>query len=475
MGVSIQATRHEALHRVLGRRDLILLFIVAVANLNLVPPIAASGPLALWLWLLALLMFFWPQGAAVTELSQKWPGEGGIYLWAKYSFGEKHGFLAGWTYWLTNVVYLPTVVLSCVGVGLYILGPEARRLAENPVFTGIVSILVIAGLMCINIRGLNLGKWINNIGGLATAAGGAILCALAILIVQRHASSLHWIQLRPSYFDWRVLTAFGTICYSLVGLDLASIMGGEIRNPRRDLPVSILIGGLIAALIYVGTTVSMLVAMPQQQIGVLAGILQAISIMSDQTHLTMIVAPLALLECLAILGTASAWFAGAARLPFVAGVDRYLPERMGRLHPRFGTPYVSLIVFAAMSSLLILMSFLGVSVAEAYLTLLDLTVILQLLPSAYLFISLLKHVWEGRDPLHADRRYLLVNGSLGMLATGIGLGVAFVPSHLVTSIWAFELKLLAGCALVFGAAFFFYRRGSRAQIRLQPLALDSVD
>ena len=461
MRVSIQTSEGEKLHRVLGRRDLILLFIVAVANLNLVPPIAASGPLALWLWFFALTMFFWPQGAAVTELSQKWPGEGGIYLWAKKSFGEKHGFLAGWTYWLTNVVYLPTVVLSCVGVGLYILGPETRRLSEKPVFTGIVSILVIVGLMLLNIRGLNLGKWVNNIGGLATAAGACVLCGLAILIMRHHTSSLHFTQLRPSGMDWRVLTAFGTICYSLVGLDLASIMGGEIREPKRDLPISILIGGLAAGLIYLGTTISMLVALPQQQIGVLAGILQAISIMSEQTHLTIIIAPLALLECLAILGTASAWFAGAARLPFVAGVDKYLPAQVGRLHPRYGTPYVSLIVFAVMSSLLIVMSFLGVTVGEAYLTLLDLAVILQLLPSAYLFGSLLKHVWRRQSPLHANRYYLLANGGLGMLATLIGLGVAFVPSHLVTSIWAFEFKLVAGCSLVFGAAYFFYQRSDR--------------
>ncbi len=462
MARSIGGAGGEHLHRVLGRRDLILLFIVAVANLNLVPPIAASGPTALWLWLFAFLLFFWPQGSAVTELSQKWPGEGGIYLWAKRSFGEGHGFLAGWTYWLTNVVYLPTVVLSCVGVGFYVLGPAARQLSDKPAVTGFTSILVIVFLMAINIRGLRLGKWVNNLGGIATAVGAAVLCGLAILIERHHASSLHLAQLKPAALDWRVLTAFGTICYSLVGLDLASIMGGEIKDPKKNLPISILIGGLAAGAIYLGTTVSMLVAMPQQQIGVLAGILQAISIMSEQTQLTIVIAPLALLECLAILGTASAWFAGAARLPFVAGVDRYLPAQMGLLHPRYGTPYVSLIVFAIMSSLLILMSFLGVTVSEAYLTLLDLTVILQLLPSAYLFGSLLKHAWQAKDPLHASRGYLLLNAGLGLLATVIGVAVAFVPSHLVTSIWAFELKLLAGCLLVFGTAFFFYQRSGKA-------------
>src|ERR1700677_366500 len=101
--------KKAGLDRVLGRRGLVLLFVVSAANLNLISPGSPSGPLTLWLWLIALSCFFWPHGPAVTELSQKWPGEGGIYLWAKRSFGEEHGFLAGWCYWLSNVFYLPKI------------------------------------------------------------------------------------------------------------------------------------------------------------------------------------------------------------------------------------------------------------------------------------------------------------------------------------------------------------------------------
>ena len=318
--------KKPGLDRVLGRRDLVLLFVVAVANLNLIPAVSASGPVTLWLWLIALSCFFWPQGAAVTELAQKWPGEGGIYLWAKRSFGEEHGFLAGWCYWLSNVVYLPTVVLSCVGVGVYVAGPRIQKLADSQAFTGIASLLIILFLLVLNIRGLSLGKWISNLGALGTIGGAAMICLLAILTLHHHGSALHLTDLHPDFHDWRLFAAFGTICYSLIGLDLASIMGDEIRDPKRNLPISILIGGVIAGLIYFGTTLSMLIAMPQKEIGVLSGILQAINVMSTRTGLIGVVAPLALLECIAILGTASAWFSGAARLPFVAGVDRYLPS-----------------------------------------------------------------------------------------------------------------------------------------------------
>ena len=459
------------LKRVLGRGDLILLFIVAVANLNMVPPISASGSITLWLWIAAMLFFFWPQGAAVTELSQKWPGEGGIYLWAKRSFGEQHGFFAGWCYWLSNVFYLPTVVLSCVGVGVYVFGPQIQKLADNPWFTSGTAIGLLVFLLALNIRGLSLGKWINNLGGVGTVGGAIVVCVLAVMTLNHHGSALHRADLRPQFNDWRLFAAFGTICYSLVGLDLASIMGDEIREPKRNLPIAIFWGGLAAALIYLGTTLSMLIALPHREIGILSGILQAINVMAFHNGLMFVVAPLAFLECLAILGTASAWFGGAGRLPFVAGIDRYLPAVVGKLHPRYGTPYVSLIIYAALSSLLTLMSFLGVSVGEAYLTLLDLAVILQLLPSCYLFGALLKHTLDGRHPLNAPKAYLLLNGFGGMLATMVGLGVAFVPSRRVNSVWMYETKLVIGCVLVFGSAYFFYRNARKVSSAAESLAV----
>jgi glutamate:GABA antiporter len=454
----LPGAKKPGLDRVLGRRDLVLLFVVAVANLNLIPAISSSGPVTLWLWLLALTCFFWPQGAAVTELAQKWPGEGGIYLWAKRSFGEEHGFIAGWCYWLSNVVYLPTVVLSCVGVAVYVFGPDIQKLADSHVFTGVTSLLVILFLLVLNIRGLSLGKWINNLGALGTIGGAVMICALALLTLHHHGSALHPSDLKVNVRDWRLLAAFGTICYSLVGLDLASIMGDEIRDPKLNLPIAILLGGLIAGFIYFGTTLSMLIAMPQKEIGVLSGVLQAINVMGTHNGLTGVVAPLAFLECIAILGTASAWFSGAARLPFVAGVDRYLPPIIGRVHPRYHTPYVSLILFAVLSSLLIAASFLGVSVGEAYLTMLDLAVVLQLSPSAYMFLALLKHTWTEGVVLNANKAYLTVNAVAGLAATFVGLVVAFIPSRQVNSVWIFEAKLVAGCLIVFGAAIFFYHR-----------------
>ena len=120
-------TESAHLKRVLGRWDLVLLFVVAIVNLNVVPSISASGGMTVWLWLISLVFFFWPQGIAVVELSHRYPGEGGVYLWTKKIFGDFHGFLSGWCYWTNNIFYVPTVVLIFLGIAVFAAGPERRR------------------------------------------------------------------------------------------------------------------------------------------------------------------------------------------------------------------------------------------------------------------------------------------------------------------------------------------------------------
>ena len=106
----------------------------------------------------ALLLFFWPQGIAVIELAQRYPGEGGVYLWAKEVFGDFHGFLSGWCYWTNNMLYVPTVMLYFVGVSVYVLGPRHAGLAESKAFALGASLSLFVVLVVLNIVGLGVGK-----------------------------------------------------------------------------------------------------------------------------------------------------------------------------------------------------------------------------------------------------------------------------------------------------------------------------
>ena len=176
-----QSQEAPHLKRVLGRADLVLLFVVAVFNLNVVAPIASSGGVTLWLWIIALLLFFWPQGIAVIELAHRYPGEGGVYLWAKEVFGDFHGFLSGWCYWTNNMMYVPTIMLYFVGASVFLLGPARSGLADSKSFALSASLALLVILVVLNIVGLGVGKWINNIGGLGTFIAGGLLIVLGVI------------------------------------------------------------------------------------------------------------------------------------------------------------------------------------------------------------------------------------------------------------------------------------------------------
>src|SRR5450631_1418602 len=201
------------LKRVLGRFDLVLLFVVAVFNLNVVPSIAANGGVTVWLWIISLLLFFWPQGIAVLELAHRYPGEGGVYLWAKEVFGDFHGFLSGWCYWTNNMLYVPTVMLYFVGVSVFVFGSGHQGLADNKVFALTASVALLALLTILNIVGLGVGKWLNNLGAIGTGIAAAVLIGLGMLIFFRYGTTVTGADFRVPADSRFVLNSFGVICF----------------------------------------------------------------------------------------------------------------------------------------------------------------------------------------------------------------------------------------------------------------------
>src|SRR5579862_8306849 len=290
MSESTQADQPH-LKRVLGRWDLVLLFVVAVFNLNVVPSIAANGGVTVWLWLISLLLFFWPQGIAVIELAHRYPGEGGVYLWAKEVFGDFHGFLSGWCYWTNNMLYVPTVMLYFVGVSVFALGPSHQGLADNKTFALVTSVLLLAVLTILNIVGLGVGKWLNNVGAIGTGIAAAVLIGLGIVIFSRFGTTITVADFRIPADPRFVLNSFGVICFGLVGLELASVMGDEIQDPQRTLPGAVAWGGVLSGFLYIGATLTLLVAIGKNDISVLQGIVQAVSHMAGRVGVGWIIVP----------------------------------------------------------------------------------------------------------------------------------------------------------------------------------------
>jgi glutamate:GABA antiporter len=446
--------------RALGRRDLVLLFVVAVFNLNVVPSIAANGGVTIWLWIISLLLFFWPQGIAVIELAHRYPGEGGVYLWAKEVFGDFHGFLSGWCYWTNNMLYVPTVMLYFVGVSVYVLGPSHLRLADNKFFASTTSLVLLALLTVLNVIGLGVGKWINNLGAIGTFIAAAVLIGLGTVMWSRFGTTITVADFKIPPNPRFVLNSFGVICFGLVGLELASVMGDEIKDPARTLPGAVAWGGILSGALYVGATLTLLIAVGRN-VNVLQGIVQAVSQMAGRVGVAWITVPFALMLSLSIAGIGSAWMGGSARIPFVAGLDSYMPSWLGKVHPRYATPYAALIVQAVVSAFLVIMNFLGAGVQETFQKLLSLAVVLQLVPFLYMFGALIRFAVRETTP-HGQysRATLFLAGTSGLLTTILGIALVFFPAQQITSLWSYELWMFGGTLFFIGlAAFFFFVYG----------------
>jgi glutamate:GABA antiporter len=462
---------HEAprLRRVLGRWDLVLLFVVAVFNLNVVPSIAANGGVTVWLWIVSLLLFFWPQGIAVIELAHRYPGEGGVYLWAKEVFGDFHGFLSGWCYWTNNMMYVPTIMLYFVGVFVFVLGAGHESLADNKSFALTASLILLFFLVILNILGLGVGKWLNNLGAIGTFVAAAVLIGLGIVIWMRFGTTVTGADFRIPASPRFVLNSFGVICFGLVGLELASVMGDEIESPQKTLPGAVALGGLLSGLLYVGATLTLLIAVSKNDISVLQGIVQAVGHMARRAGVGWIVAPFALMLSVSIAGIGSAWLGGSARIPFVAGLDSYMPSWLGKVHAKYATPYAALIVHASVSLILVVInfSFTGAGVQETFQKLLSLAVVLQLIPFLYMFAALLKIAVGGSfEKGRYGKTTLILAGFSGFTTTSLGIALAFFPAQQIKSLLSYEIWMFGG-ALVFIAlaAFFFFIYGRRKAAR----------
>ena len=386
-----EVTESPHLIRALGVSDLTWLYVVAVVNLNMVPVVAAEGNRALWLWIAAILFFFLPQGIAVIELGERMPGEGGLYLWTKETYGDFSGFLCGWCYWLTNMFFVPSLLFYVSGVTAYI---GAAGWADNRVFFFMLTNLLLWMTILANVHGLGVGKWVNNIGGIGSLVIASTLIGLAVAAIARTGSHGVWNGLALRNLGSFPISTLGVVCLAMVGLEIGPVMGDEVRDPRRTFPRAILLGGSLCALAYVGSTLSLTSAVPKSEMAVVQGMMQAFDKMSSTLGVSWILLPMALLMVASIVGSTSAWVSGSARILFVSGLDRYLPKALGKVHPRYGSPHVALSMFGLLASAIIAMSFVGASVKEAYLTLLDLAVALQMISYLFMFAALVRRAFS---------------------------------------------------------------------------------
>ena len=435
------------LKRELGLRDVTLFAIACMVGTRWIPAAAHAGPGSITLWLLAALLFMIPLAIAVAALSVKYPGAGGLYLWTRNDFGRWPGFLCFFTYWVGIAFWFPSAAMFYMSAGIYALGPAYVHLAGDRAVVLAISLVAIWFALGTNLIGMKVGKWTENLGAACTWILGAMLVTAAIILFGRRGSATP-LDIVPTW-NWDTVGFWSTIAYAMSGLEMAAPMSAEIRDPGRTLPRAGWIASGFTTVFYASATIAMLVILRPENISEMNGLGEA----GLSASLALGVGWLMPVIALLVMGSAVGQFGGlgtsVSRLPFAAGVDQLLPPAFGKVHPRWGTPYVSIIALGLLASFLLIAIQLGDTMRAAYQALVSLMVITGFLPYLYIFGS----SWK------AGKR---VSALSGWAITVLAIFTSLVPTAEVKNVWLFEGKIVLGTLGVIIAARLLYSRTLRA-------------
>ena len=441
------ASPKSQLRREMGFWDVLLFNIAAVLGPRWIATAAHNGPSSISLWVLAALLFFLPTALVIIELSTRFPAEGGLYIWSKEAFGDFHGFVAGWAYWIYTFFYFPGLLSASVAMSVFIGGPKYAWLANSKSYVLGTSLGLLAIAVLLNIVGLNIGKWLQNAGGIGTYVPLLMLLGLGgyLAFHSGSATQFSW-KSSIAHWDWDTVSFWSTIAFAFTGMELVCAMSEEVHEPRKTFPRAIYASALLIAVIYVLSTVFVLILQPASATDERNGVFQAITSGSASLGIIWFGVIAALLVTVGNAGGVGATVAGVARVPFVAGIDRYLPAFFGKIHPRWRTPWVSILIQAGISALILILTQYVTALQNGYRFLVDMAVILYFIPFLYMYAAVIK--LSGRSDRTTNTQAVLIPGGrlgvwiAGMLGFIVTLGSMFLAAIPPDTAKTFRSKVL---------------------------------
>jgi amino acid transporter len=457
------------LKRSLRFRDLTLFYVVTILSVRWVATAAAAGPGTLVVWVLALLCLFVPLAASVLALASRYPDEGGLYVWTREAFGDRTAFLAAWTYWMSNLPYFPAILYFGAGSALVAFGGHGRTLAASPAYYMGFAVFWLVLIMALNVRGIEAGKWLNNICSVGNWLPILVLVLLAGAFARHHGAATHFTAaaLAP-HLTLRNAIFWSTIFFAFAGCEAGSFMGGEIENANRVLPRALFTAGSIIAIAYIAGTTAMLIALPSEAVSGVDGFMRGAERLCGSLHIPWLIPLLAALVTLSAVGGAAGYLSATSRLPFVAGIDLYLPAAFGSVHPRYRTPWVALVVYGSAGIIVAILSQAGTTVRGAYDVLVSMSVITMFIPYLLLFAALIRLIRRGaitQLPFPGGPPIAIALAILGFLSTALTIVLSTIPAPDDTNPPLAVAKVLLSTLAVLLTGIAVFALGRRRKVR----------
>jgi glutamate:GABA antiporter len=405
--------------RFLGIGSLALLQIAIVANLQPLAANATYGFTLPFIYLCAVIGFFLPCLLMVAELATAHPQTGGSYIWAEKAFGKKFGFITVVLLWVSNLLWYPSIFSLIATNAAYVFVPD---LAMNKTFIislGLMMFWTITGLNCIGVK-------LSSRLSIVFAVVGIIMPIIVIIIgglvwwLGDHpiALTLKDTPLVPDLKSFNHLGLIIAVATSLFGIEVPAVHSGDVANPKRDFPLSLLISGTVIIALLLSVELSLAIIVPPDKLSLLTGILDAIKTFLSGINLNYLIAPILFLVLIGNIGSITAWMLGSTRGMFVAcKSNNIMPllQKTNRAESPVGVLLIEAVIFTLVSGIFLILP----QIVDSFWLLLDVASQISIIYYIILFATTLR--LRNITPLNKNN--FIIPGGKGVLWIVMGLGI----------------------------------------------------
>ena len=463
-----------AVKKNLGQRDMILFTVSAILLVDTLAATAAIGTSSIFWWLFLGLIFFVPFALVSAELGCAYPEKGGIYAWVRDAFGGRWASRISWSYWVNTAIWMPAIFILFAGISKQLFFPQmgvAQQIGLGIVLTWIA--------VAANVVTLNVGKWVPNIGAILKIIIFAAIIVGAMFYAAENglANPITFASIKPNLSD--SLQYIPAIIYGMLGFELISASSEEMRNPKRDVPRSILVSGVIILTLYTLGTAAILAAIPSQDIDLVEGLIDTLQLFFAQLpYGETLVVGLGLAALYTFFSNGVTWAIGGNRAAAEAAEEGELPRAFAIKSQSRNTPVGAAVLMGFMSTfILVLYGFLVNSNEDLFWSLFAFSGVIFLLPYVGMFLAFLKmRRIDGQRP----RPFRVPGGDIGALLLTLVCVAVLVMSiflFVYTPGEGFQWSVLIGSVitLLLGeVAILWAERQRRADAREESIAVPAA-
>jgi amino acid transporter len=319
----------SALKHKISLFTLIMISSALVISVRNFPTEAETGMHMIFFALVAAIGFFIPVALVSAELATLLPKQGGIFAWVKAAFGERFGFVSSWLQWSYMMIGTIPMLYFVGGSLAFVLLPA---LAHNKFFMALIVILITWGATVFNFRGLKASGKVSTFGFLlGVLIPGSLIVILGII---------WWLQGSPIHLDMSFstkslipdLSKLTTLVLlvgfmrTFTGIEVSASHANEVKDPKRSYPLAILFVVVVGLLLNILGSLSVATVVPQQQISLASGMMEAFKIFFGQFHMAWLVPVLAILTAIGAIGEITTWTIGPVKGVYASAKTGTLPK-----------------------------------------------------------------------------------------------------------------------------------------------------